>query len=146
MEKIPKFEIQTIWRCRLTHGLHQHILFLFNAQNVRLLNWFVKTSCWNSRSYVITNNSEIVVLCICEHVKWISMCFTWFHDSLLLVLPYDSPNVTYQWLDVINKKSKKKKKTHYAYAQKKNEKKWKKKKTWTLNINLKPRTWIYIKP
>jgi len=40
--KLLEFDIQIGWRCRLTHGLHQHPLFLFNENNIKLLNEFAR--------------------------------------------------------------------------------------------------------
>ncbi len=43
--KLLEFDIQSGWRCRLTHGLQQHPLFLFNENNIKLLNEFAKINC-----------------------------------------------------------------------------------------------------
>jgi hypothetical protein len=65
--------------------MNQH-LTLFNKQNVKNLNWFPKICCWRKKGYFIISNLQMVITCVSENVERNIMCFTRFHDVLLLLL------------------------------------------------------------
>jgi hypothetical protein len=99
MKKYVNLKLQAKWGGRLTHWLCQHFTLLFNRQHIWLLNNLTKTNCWRSQRCFITNNFHALIPCISKHVKGNYKCFTWFHNMLLLPLPYQSSNTLYKRLN-----------------------------------------------
>ncbi len=71
--ELLEFDIQIGWRCRLTIGLRQHPLFLFNENNIKLLNEFAKIEAQKVVSS--STNFDMVIACIYEYVKCKCRCF-----------------------------------------------------------------------
>jgi hypothetical protein len=77
--------------------LCQHLMLIFNGQQVGFLDELAKASYWSLKSCFVTTNFNMMIFQIFENIKWYYVWFTWLNH--MLPLSYKLFITSYQKLD-----------------------------------------------